>query len=64
MPSGFTSTSAGAMGARRTSAAFGGKASVERPWKDRDQSTWDGEEDSSRRRGASSRPSVRLDIEG
>lgn len=39
MPSGFISTSSWSMGAIRTSAASLQKGVVERPWKERDQST-------------------------
>lgn len=58
IPSGLTSTSFGSKGARSIFAASGGKASVERPWKDRAQSTC--LDPSSRIKGLSYRPSVRL----
>ena len=40
MPSGLISISSGCMGASRALAASGENASVERPWKERVQSTW------------------------
>ena len=57
MPSGFTSMSLGSIGARRILAASLGKDSVERPWKERVQSTWRAPSSSST--GWSEKPSVR-----
>lgn len=57
MPSGLTSMSSGAKGARRMSAASLGKGSAARPWNDRVQSTW--RAPSSRMTGWSLRPAVR-----
>lgn len=56
-PSGFTSMSSWAKGARRMSAASLGKGSAARPWNDRVQSTW--RVPSSRMMGWSLRPAVR-----
>lgn len=40
IPSGFISTSSGFIGAMSASEALSLKGAVERPWKERDQSTW------------------------
>ena len=62
MPSCFTSTSAGSMGARSAFDASGGNGRADRPWKDRDQSTcadWPGGKSA----GASWSPAVRSERE-
>ena len=62
MPSGLTSMSSGSMGASKMLAASLEKASLERPWNDRVQSTW--RAPSSRITGSSLRPLVRSDSSG
>ncbi len=62
MPSGLTSISSGSMGARRAFAASGEKASLERPWYERVQSTW--REPSSKYTFWSLRPEVKSGVSG
>ena len=62
MPSGLISMSVGVSGSSRTAMASAPKGVSERPWKERDQSTWVavGEADGSGVGRGSRRPEVRL----